>query len=316
MTITEDDISTAAALLRAGKLVAFPTETVYGLGADATNDVAVAAVYAAKGRPKFNPLISHVADAVKAVELGKFNDDAAKLAEAFWPGPLTIVVPRTDQCPVSLLASAGLASIAIRVPAHPIALALIRKADRPIVAPSANPSGGISPTLASHVVNGLGGSVATVLDGGASNIGIESTVVKCMGGEPVMLRPGGVKKADIEKVLGKKLLIEAMKAGRPDAPGQLEQHYAPRAKVILDVIWPRFDVGLLAFGPNVPRHPGPVLNLSNRGDLQEAAANLFRMMHELDDTGVQTIAVMPIPNEGLGEAINDRLVRAAAPFHR
>jgi L-threonylcarbamoyladenylate synthase len=316
MAITEDEIRAAAALLRKGKLVAFPTETVYGLGADATNDAAVAAVYAAKGRPLFNPLISHIAEAGKAAELGRLNDDAARLAEAFWPGPLTIVVPRTEKCPVSLLASAGLSSIAIRVPSHPIALALIRQANRPIVAPSANPSGSISPTLASHVVSGLGDKVAMVLDGGATNIGIESTVVKCMAGAPVLLRPGGVKKADVEAVLGKKLLIEAMKQGRPDAPGQLEQHYAPRAKVILDVIWPRFDVGLLAFGPNVPRHPGPVLNLSSRGDLQEAAANLFRMMHELDETGVQTIAVMPIPNEGLGEAINDRLARAAAPFHR
>jgi L-threonylcarbamoyladenylate synthase len=316
MTISEDEISKAAALLRAGKLVAFPTETVYGLGADATNDAAVAAVFAAKGRPKFNPLISHVADAGKAMKLGRLNDDAAKLANSFWPGPLTLVVPRTDHCPVSLLASAGLASIALRVPSHPIALALIEQAARPIDAPSANPSGGISPTLASHVVSGLGESVAMVLDGGACTIGIESTVIKCMGGEPVLLRPGGLKKTDVERVLGKKLLIEAMKAGRPDAPGQLEQHYAPRAKVILDVIWPRFDVGLLAFGPKVPRHPGPVLNLSDRGDLKEAAANLFRMMHELDETGVQTIAVMPIPNEGLGEAINDRLARAAAPFHR
>lgn len=316
MTISEDEISGAAALLRAGKLVAFPTETVYGLGADATQDAAVVAVFAAKGRPKFNPLISHVADAGKAVALGKFNAEAHKLAEAYWPGPLTLVVPRTAHCPVSLLASAGLASIALRVPSHPIALALLRRADRPIVAPSANPSGGISPTLASHVVSGLGSSVAMVLDGGACTIGIESTVIKCMGGEPVLLRPGGLKKSDIEAVLGKKLLIEAMKAGRPDAPGQLEQHYAPRAKVILDVVWPRFDVGLLAFGPKVPRHPGPVLNLSDRGDLKEAAANLFRMMHELDEAGVQTIAVMPIPNEGLGEAINDRLIRAAAPFHR
>jgi L-threonylcarbamoyladenylate synthase len=316
MTISEDEIGKAAQLLQAGRLVAFPTETVYGLGADATNDTAVAAVFAAKGRPTFNPLISHVDDAGKAMALGRFNPDARRLADAFWPGPLTLVVPRTQHCPVSMLASAGLSSIAIRVPSHPIALALIRQADRPIVAPSANPSGGISPTLASHVVSGLGGSVAMVLDGGACSIGIESTVIKCMDGEPVLLRPGGLKKIDVEKILGKMLLIEAMKAGRPDAPGQLEQHYAPRAKVILDVIWPRFDVGLLAFGPKIPRHPGPVLNLSDRGDLKEAAANLFRMMHDLDETGVQTIAVMPIPNEGLGEAINDRLMRAAAALHR
>jgi L-threonylcarbamoyladenylate synthase len=313
MTISKDEIRAAAELLRAGKLVAFPTETVYGLGADATNDAAVAAVYAAKGRPRFNPLISHVADVSKARELGRFNEDAARLAEAFWPGPLTVVVPRAQACPVSLLASAGLSSIAIRLPAHPVALALIREADRPIVGPSANPSGTISPTLASHVVSGLGSKVAMVLDGGPTHIGIESSVVKCMGGAPVLLRPGGLKKTDMETVLGKRLLIEAMKAGRPDAPGQLEHHYAPRAKVILDVLRPRPDAGLLAFGPSVPRHSGPVLNLSHGGDLQEAAANLFRMMHELDETGVETIAVMPIPNEGLGEAINDRLARAAAP---
>jgi L-threonylcarbamoyladenylate synthase len=316
MTISEEEIRAAAQLLRQGKLVAFPTETVYGLGGDASNNQAVAAIYAAKGRPKFNPLISHVGDLAGALELGVFNEDARRLAQAFWPGPLSIVVPRTEGCRVSMLASAGLSSIALRVPSHPVARKLIRETGLPIVAPSANPSGGISPTLASHVRAGLGDRVAMVLDGGPCTVGIESTIVKCMGGEPVLLRPGGVKKSEIEELLQKKLLLETMKAGRPDAPGQLEQHYAPKAKVILDVIWPRFDVGLLAFGPDVPQHPGPVLNLSKTGDLEEAAANLFRMMHELDGTGVQTIAVMPIPHEGLGEAINDRLVRAAAPHHR
>jgi L-threonylcarbamoyladenylate synthase len=316
MSIGEAEIKAAARLLRQGKLVAFPTETVYGLGADATNDQAVAAIYAAKGRPRFNPLISHIAETGAALELGVFNGDAARLAGAFWPGPLTLVVPRSEHCPVSMLASAGLSSIAVRVPAHPVAHKLIKEAGRPVVAPSANPSGAISPTLASHVREGLKDRVAMVLDGGACTVGIESTIVKCMGGEPVLLRLGGIKNADIEAVLQKKLLLETMKAGRPDAPGQLEQHYAPRAKVILDVIWPRFDVGLLAFGNPVPQHPGPVRNLSQEGDLEEAAANLFRMLHELDGTGVQTIAVMPIPREGLGEAINDRLARAAAPYHR
>lgn len=306
----------AAQLLRQGKLVAFPTETVYGLGADATNDEAVAAIYAAKGRPRFNPLIAHVAGIAEAKALGLFNADAERLAENFWPGPLTLVVPRKTNCPVSLLASAGLNSIALRVPSHAVAQKLITLSGKPIVAPSANPSGSISPTLARHVREQLSGRVAMVLDGGPCPVGIESTIVKCMGGEPVLLRPGGLKTADIEAVLGKPLLLETMKAGRPDAPGQLEQHYAPRAKVIMDVVWPRFDVGLLAFGAEVPQHPGPVRNLSASGNLEEAAANLFRMMHELDDAGVETIAVMPIPQEGLGQAINDRLARAAAPFHR
>jgi L-threonylcarbamoyladenylate synthase len=316
MGIGEAELERAAQLLRHGKLVAFPTETVYGLGADATNDAAVAAIYAAKGRPKFNPLITHVGSLAQAQALGIFNADAERLARKFWPGPLTLVVPRRADCAVSMLASAGLDSIALRVPSHAVAQTLIAKSGKPIVAPSANPSGSISPTLASHVREKLQGRVAMVLDGGPCPVGIESTIVKCMGGEPVLLRPGGTSTSEIETVLGKPLLLETMKAGRPDAPGQLEQHYAPRAKVILDVVWPRFDVGLLAFGPEVPRHPGPVRNLSASGDLEEAAANLFRMMHELDATGVETIAVMPIPQEGLGQAINDRLARAAAPFHR
>jgi L-threonylcarbamoyladenylate synthase len=316
MSIGDAEIAEAAQLLRQGKLVAFPTETVYGLGADATNERAVAQVYAAKGRPKFNPLISHVASLEETITLGIFNQDAMTLARAYWPGPLTLVVPRSENCPVAMLASAGLNSIALRVPSHAVARALIRQSGRPIVAPSANPSGRLSPTSAEHVREGLGDRVAMVVDGGPCTVGIESTIVKCMGGEPVLLRPGGLTRGAIESALGKPVLLESMKAGRPDAPGQLEQHYAPRAKVILDVIWPRFDVGLLAFGPNVPQHPGPMLNLSRAGDLEEAAANLFRMMHELDRSGVETIAVMPIPREGLGEAINDRLARAAAPFHR
>src|SRR5688572_22769829 len=316
MGIGEAELERAAQFLRQGKLVAFPTETVYGLGADATNDQAVAAFYAAKGRPRFNPLIAHVGNLAQAEALGVFNADAMKLARDFWPGPLTLVVPRTADCRASLLASAGLSSIALRVPSHAVAQRLIELSGKPIVAPSANPSGAISPTLARHVRERLGTKIAMVLDGGPCPVGIESTIVKCMGGEPVLLRPGGLKTSDIEAALGKPLLHETMKAGRPDAPGQLEKHYAPRAKVILDVVWPRFDVGLLAFGAEVPEHPGPVRNLSASGNLEEAAANLFRMMHELDEEGVETIAVMPIPQEGLGQAINDRLARAAAPFHR
>jgi L-threonylcarbamoyladenylate synthase len=316
MAIDEAEIGLAARLLKEGKLVAFPTETVYGLGGDATNDHAVAAIYAAKGRPRFNPLISHVADREAAIKLGKFNEDARRLGGAFWPGPLTLVVPRADDCPVSLLASAGLNSIALRVPSHVIARKLLHETQRPIVAPSANPSGKISPTLASHVQEGLGDRVALVLDGGPCQVGIESTIVKCMEGEPVLLRPGGVKKGDIEKVLKKQLLLESMKTGRPDAPGQLEKHYAPKAKVVLNALEPASDAGLLAFGPKFPRHAGPVRNLSPVGNLEEAAANLFRMLHELDRTGINTIVVMPIPNEGLGEAINDRLMRAAAPHRR
>lgn len=316
MAIGQRDIEAAAQLLRAGKLVAFPTETVYGLGGDATNDRAVAAIYSAKGRPRFNPLICHVAELEKAFALGQFNAEAGKLARAFWPGALTLVVPRAADCPVSLLASAGLDSIALRVPAHPVARRLLAEAGIPIVAPSANPSGAISPTLANHVRANLGNRVAMVLDAGPSTIGIESTIVKCMGGGPVLLRPGGIDKATIEHALGKPLLLETMQEGRPEAPGQLEKHYAPRAGVILEGISPRSDVGVLAFGPDVPDHPGPVRNLSPSGNLEEAAANLFRMMHELDNSGVSTIAVMPIPQQGLGEAINDRLKRAAAPQQR
>lgn len=312
----KDIVAAGAELLRKGELVAFPTETVYGLGADATNDRAVASLYAAKGRPHFNPLISHIAEFDLAYTLGQFNEDAAKLAGAFWPGPLTIVVPKSKTCSVSQLALAGLDTIALRVPAHPIAQALLREMNGPIVAPSANRSGSVSPTLASHVAQSLGERVALIIDGGPCDIGIESTVVACAEGAPVLLRPGGIARSKIEDVLGRRVKSGRKDEVRPQSPGQIAGHYAPRAKVILDVIWPRFDVALLAFGPNAPRHPGPVLNLSIAGDLEEAAANLFAMLHELDASGADTIAVMPIPNQGLGEAINDRLIRAAYPFHR
>jgi L-threonylcarbamoyladenylate synthase len=317
MSVAESEIAAGAALIREGRLVAFPTETVYGLGADATNDRAVAAVYAAKGRPLHNPLITHVTSIDAALRLAGFNAHALRLAETFWPGPLTLVLPRRPDCAVSLLASAGLETIAVRIPAHAMARALIDHAGVPLVAPSANPSGRTSPTLAAHVREGLGSRVALIIDGGPSSVGIESTVVRSTGDRPTLLRPGGVpREAIVDALGGISLAADGEDASRPHAPGQIEGHYATKARIILDVVWPRFDVGLLAFGPTVPRHPGPVRNLSPGGDLVEAAANLFRMLHELDATGVETIAVMAIPRDGLGEAINDRLVRAAAPFHR
>ncbi len=303
-----NDIATAADALKHGELVAFPTETVYGLGADATNDRAVALVFAVKGRPAFNPLISHVAEAEAAFRLGQFPAEAKRLASAFWPGPLTIVVPRAKDCPVSLLASAGLSSIALRVPDHPVALALLRAVGRPIVAPSANPSGRVSPTTAEHVRKGLGGKVAIVLDGGRCKVGVESTVVSFLGGRPTILRPGGLARAEIEAVTGRPVDVEAH-ATRPHAPGQLASHYAPHAELRLHADRPRNGEVYLGFGA---RDFGPY-NLSPTGDVVEAAANLFRLLHDIDATGAEKIAVAPIPHHGLGDAINDRLMRAAAP---
>jgi len=306
---TPEDIAAAAQALREGKLVAFPTETVYGLGADATNDTAVALVYAAKGRPAFNPLITHVAGASEAFALGEFPEEAKRLARAFWPGPLSIVVPRAAGCPVSLLASAGLDSIALRVPAHPVALDLLTAVGRPVVAPSANPSGKVSPTTAEHVRKHLGGRVAAILDGGRCRVGVESTVVSFLADGPKLLRPGGLPRADIEKIAGFALAVESH-AARPHAPGQLLSHYAPAAELRLNANQAGDGEAYLGFGPF---HAGGRYNLSAAGDLVEAAANLFRLLHEIDATGVARIAVAPIPHHGLGEAINDRLQRAAAP---
>lgn len=302
------DIEQAAAAIRAGALVGFPTETVYGLGADATQDEAVARVYAAKGRPSFNPLITHVAARDEALALGRFSKAAQRLAEAFWPGPLTVVVPRAAGCPVSLLASAGLPSIALRMPDHPLALALISAAGRPLVAPSANPSGRISPTTAEHVRLGLGDKVAAVLDGGPCRVGVESTVVSFMEDGPKLLRPGGLERSLIEDIVGVTLAQEA-DPKQPHAPGQMASHYAPRAALRLNVSQPRAGEAYLGFGP----HAAGPYSLSTTGDLVEAAANLFRLLHDIDATGIAHIAVAPIPHAGLGEAINDRLARAAAP---
>ena len=302
------EIQAAAETLRRGGLVAFPTETVYGLGADATSDSAVARVYAAKGRPQFNPLISHVANLEQAMSLGEFQAAASKLARHFWPGPLTLVVPRKAHCPVSLLASAGLASIAIRVPKHPLALALLAVFGKPVVAPSANPSGQLSPTTANHVRKGLAGKVDLILDGGACPVGVESTVVSFMDGEPKLLRAGGIAQDEIEAVAGCNLL--AAMADEPlHSPGQLESHYAPRARLRLSAEAPHSGETYLGFG----EHDHGAFNLSRSGDVTEAAANLFRLLHEIDERGAQVIAVAPIPAKGLGAAIIDRLNRAAAP---
>jgi L-threonylcarbamoyladenylate synthase len=304
-----NDIAAAAQALREGGLVAFPTETVYGLGADATNNAAVASVYAVKGRPSFNPLIVHVDSAEAAFQLGRFSAEARTLAERFWPGPLSIVVPRAPDCPVSLLASAGLDSIALRVPAHPMALDLLKAVERPVVAPSANPSGRISPTSPDHVRRHLRDKVAMVLDGGRCKVGVESSVVSFLEDGPRLIRHGGIPRAEIETALGHAVAVETH-AARPHAPGQLTSHYAPRAELRLNAEGPRAGEAYLGFGP---LHSHGPWTLSRTGELVEAAANLFRLLHEIDATGVARIAVAPVPHHGLGEAINDRLMRAAAP---
>ena len=304
--ISAQDIAKAADLLLGGALVAFPTETVYGLGALATDDKAVARIYEAKGRPSFNPLISHVANVEAAFTLGEFSADALKLAARFWPGPLTLVLPRWSSCNVSLLASAGLPSLAIRVPQHPIALELLRAVGKPVVAPSANPSGRISPTTAQHVRDGLGDKVAMILDGGPCAVGVESTVISFLDGKAVLLRAGGLARDVIEEALGYSL--SEARGGVMHSPGQMESHYAPHATIRLNAEAPIGNEAYLGFGKFEASH-----NLSPTGDVVEAAANLFRMLHELDAIKPDRIAVAPIPMTGLGEAINDRLKRAAAP---
>jgi L-threonylcarbamoyladenylate synthase len=307
-----DAIASAARALRDGCLVAFPTETVYGLGADATNGEAVARLYAAKGRPRFNPLIAHVVDARAALPLGRFSDDARLLAGVFWPGPLTLVLPKADACPIAELATAGLDSIAVRVPDHPVARNILKSFGKPVVAPSANRSGHVSPTTAPHVLADLGGRIDLIVDGGATSVGVESTIVSCLG-PPTLLRPGGVPRDAIERVLGHALVVvEAPSDEAPLAPGMLASHYAPKTPLRLNARDVKSGEALLAFGADVPR-AATALNLSESGDLVEAAANLFSHLRALDASGASSIAVMPIPNEDLGEAINDRLARAAAP---
>jgi L-threonylcarbamoyladenylate synthase len=307
---TPSAIADAARLICAGKLVAFPTETVYGLGANAENDEAVASIFAAKDRPRFNPLIVHVRDLAQAETIAAFSPAARKLAQAFWPGGLTLVLPRKAASKLSLLVSAGLDTVALRVPANAIAQQLLQAAGVAIAAPSANASGSISPTRAAHVEQSLGSRVDLILDGGATEIGIESTIVGFgSGGRPVLLRTGAISREAIEAIAGP--LVNPNTA-EIRAPGQLESHYAPCARLRLNISEPEKSEALLAFGPHVPRGARTILNLSPRGDLDEAAANLFAMLRLLD-TKADAIAVMPIPEEGLGEAINDRLRRAAAP---
>lgn len=317
MKLVEPDaqsIAEAARLLRDGQLVAFPTETVYGLGGDATNERAVAAIFEAKGRPEFNPLISHVLGSDEAKRFVRWNETADKLAARFWPGPLTLVLPRSEGSRISLLATAGLDTVAVRAPSHPVAQALIRAAGLPIAAPSANRSGAISPTRAEHVAESLGERVPLILDGGPCLVGVESTVLDLTGATPTLLRPGGATREAIETVIGTIAVSDAIPSGDSarKSPGQLESHYAPARPVRLEASTVGADEGLLAFGANAPRGAMLTYNLSPTGDLGEAAANLFAQMRLLDRPGIGRIAVMPIPQTGLGLAINDRLRRAAA----
>ncbi len=304
LTLRPDDagITEAAALLRAGRLVAFPTETVYGLGADATNDLAVAGIFAAKGRPRFNPLIAHVSSMEMARSIAQFDARAEALAQAFWPGPLTLVLPTVGA--VSDLVTADLPTVALRFPAHPTARALIAAVGRPLAAPSANPSGKVSPTRADHVLVGLSGRIAAVIDDGASAVGVESTILGVFE-QITLLRPGGLSVEAIEALVGPLALAPA--SSLPNAPGQLESHYAPDAPISLNATTP--GAVHIGFGPGAA-----TLNLSARADLTEAAANLFHSLREADRLAAgRPITVAPIPETGLGRAINDRLRRAAAP---
>lgn len=308
-------IARAAALLRAGGLVALPTETVYGLAADARNDLAVARVFAAKGRPRFNPLIVHLADAAQAARYGVPDATARRLAQAFWPGPLTLIVPLRDGHGLSPLVTAGLETVALRVPAHETTRAVLDAFGGPLAAPSANPSGKISPTTAAHVLAGLDGRIAAVLDGGACGVGVESTIIALADGVPRLLRAGGLAAERIEDAIGMPLRPALpVDAARPTAPGQLSSHYAPGALVLLNVSAPRAGMVWVGFGAGCD---GADLTLSATGDMTEAAANLFAMLHAADalarSRGADTISFAPVPDTGLGRAINDRLSRAAAP---
>jgi L-threonylcarbamoyladenylate synthase len=320
LTADPAGIAQAARFLRDGALVAFGTETVYGLGADATNGAAVAAVFDAKGRPHFNPLICHYPEADAAFAQVEPNDAAQRLAAAFWPGPLTLVLPRRVTCPVALLAGAGLDTLAVRVPAHPVAQELLRAVDRPVAAPSANRSGQVSPTTTAHVLDGLAGRIAAVLDSGPCTVGVESTVLDLTGPHPVLLRPGGVTAEAIEAMIGnvgRPIQPAAAEAARGlRSPGLLVSHYAPSLPVRLEATAVGADEALLAFGPPLPG-ARLAFNLSAARDLTEAASRLFTGLRWLDDEamrqGLVRIAAMPVPGQGLGLAINDRLQRAAAP---
>jgi L-threonylcarbamoyladenylate synthase len=303
-------IEEASALLKDGKLVAFPTETVYGLGANALDDFAVSAIFAAKQRPRFNPLIVHVHDREEAEELVRFNTLAAGLADAFWPGPLTLVLPRREPSALAALVSAGLATAAVRAPAHKVARALVEAAGAPVAAPSANRAGQVSPTTAKHVADELAGRVDMILDAGPCPVGIESTVIGFDKDKPVLLRAGAVVREEIEKITGP---LHDPLGDIIQSPGMMASHYAPRAYLRLNATEVKSGEALLAFGCDIPEGAVATSNLSEAGDLREAAVNLFAMLRRLDSTGAAAIAVMPVPGRGLGEAINDRLARAAAP---
>ncbi|HAU29911.1 MAG TPA: threonylcarbamoyl-AMP synthase [Rhodospirillaceae bacterium] len=310
---SKSNIIRAATFMKEGGLVAFPTETIYGLGADACNEHAVASIYIAKGRPSFNPLISHVDGLPMAEEIARFDDRASTLAAAFWPGPLTFVLRRSQNCPVSWLACAGLETIAVRCPKHATALALISSLGHPIAAPSANRSGSISPTLATHVAESLGDAVPLILDGGASQVGLESTIIDLTTDTPTLLRPGGLSRENIEALIGA-IALSGHAPDAPKSPGQLLRHYAPDTPLRLNAAALGPGEALLAFGPipeDMKNAAAISLNLSESGDLHEAAANLFSMMRQLDRMGCAGIAAMPVPAHGLGMAINDRLRRAA-----
>lgn len=307
-----ENIDLAARSLRAGRLVSFPTETVYGLGGNALDDHAVAAIYAAKNRPDFNPLIVHLTDLQAAEQVVHVTEAARLLARRFWPGPLTLILPRRAECSLSLLVSAGLDTVAIRAPHHPVAQALLAACGFPLAGPSANPSGRISPTRPEHVIEGLGGKIDYVLDGGACKVGVESSVLDLSGERPVLLRPGAILAEDIAAVLGAEVAREqqVIDTGARKSPGQLGSHYAPHLPVRLHATGAAPGEVLIAFGPGAPTE---ARNLSPSGDLIEAAANLFAFLRAADQPGYRGIAVMPIPETGLGIAINDRLRRAAAP---
>ena len=315
-------LSDAAALLRAGELVAFPTETVYGLGANALDGVAVAKIFAAKGRPQFNPLISHGTSVEMLAPYAVFDDRALALADKFWPGPLTFILPKTRDCAISDLVTAGLETIAVRVPAHPVALDLIKAAGVPLAAPSANKSGNLSPTAPHHVIDSLGDSVALILAGGATKYGLESTVVDLSGPETVIVRPGAITAEDIADVLGVHVTYDLDSKEKPKSPGQLLRHYAPGIPVRLNAVDVEPGEALLAFGSvkfmgvrgggfakNMPKDS--YYNLSEPADLLEAASHLFAGLRALDLPQHSRIAVMGIPDQGIGIAINDRLKRAA-----
>ncbi len=319
---TEKTIREAAALIKEGGLVVFPTETVYGLGANALDGQAVARIFEAKGRPQFNPLIIHVCDEAAAAELVVMNEQARLVSSRFWPGPLTMILPRRDDCPVSDLCSAGLPTLAVRVPAHPVACALLKAAGMPVAAPSANKSGTLSATTPVDVSGTLGDAVDMILAAGSCPVGLESTVLDLSGGVPLVLRPGAVTAAEISAVLGEEVSYDRGDHEKPKSPGQLLRHYAPSIPLRLNAIDLEPGEALLAFGSDrfmgikgggsakdLPESARE--NLSESGDLNEAAANLFAMLHALDQSDHKAIAVMNIPDQGLGIAINDRLSRAA-----